>query len=51
MNRRQRLRDSRDHRVACFVAGMLVALALMTPQAQQLATALMSFSRALAGGY
>jgi len=49
MNRRQRLRDSRDHRLAIFVAGMLVALAAMSPQVQEFARAIMSFSRALAG--
>jgi len=47
--RRHRLRDGYDQRIAVFLAGMLFALAMMTPQAQQLATALMSFSRALAG--
>jgi len=48
-NRRHRLRDSRNHRVALFLAGMLFGLALMTPQIQAFARAIMSFSRAVAG--
>jgi len=43
------MRVSGNHRVALFVAGVLFGLALMTPQAQQLASAVMSLSRALAG--
>ena len=44
--RRHRLRDGYDQRIAVFLAGMLFALALMSPQVQRASEIIMQQVRA-----